>query len=160
MTTQTPCMRQPDLWFSSDPDDQYEAAAACGFCPLRAECRPVGDGEIYGVWGGVLRGRTHNTVVQPFRRDCGWCGNEFTARTSVAVYCSTVCKKQGKLRAEQNRTRKPKPTVVQTETKCDHHPCGKSFVPTRRGQMFCTPLCSKQARRARERLAELVQAAS
>lgn len=156
MTIQTPCQADPELWFSTDPDDQYEAIAACGFCPIRTECANYGSDEIAGVWGGVLHGRSHNTVVQPFKRDCGICGNEFTARTSVVVYCSNRCQKEGKLRKEAERVRTPyQPNPDLPGQKCDHGPCGEAFQPVRRGQLFCSERCRDRARKARARLLAL-----
>jgi len=33
--------------------DVRQALEVCRGCPVRAECREVGRGEPYGVWGGV-----------------------------------------------------------------------------------------------------------
>jgi len=52
--TGTPCVQDPDLWFSSAAADQARAVRLCGACPLRGPCA-LGARERrerYGVWGG------------------------------------------------------------------------------------------------------------
>ena len=39
----------------SDVNDLYCVAAACKQCELREACEVLGQGEPYGVWGGVSR---------------------------------------------------------------------------------------------------------
>lgn len=166
--TRKPCEAQPELWFSDDPADQYEAAQACGFCPLAAVCESYGDGEIYGVWGSVLRGRTRQ-VVQPFMATCGWepCSTEFIARSKSALYCSASCGKQAaKARARERYASMPR---------CQWEHCRKPYAPKMKSQRFCSVECGrlhkrKTAREAaatrkrmesgHELLNELVQAAS
>lgn len=62
MSTQTtPCQtRDPDIWFSFDPDTQHYAASLCRECPVRQECLRVAleyeRGHSvsfrFGIWGG------------------------------------------------------------------------------------------------------------
>lgn len=42
-------------WLSEDPDDRAEAAAACGYCPIRLPCQQLAQVErpTFGVWGGA-----------------------------------------------------------------------------------------------------------
>jgi WhiB family redox-sensing transcriptional regulator len=47
----------PDLFYSDAPVDVAEARAICSTCLVVAECRDYGEGEQYGVWGGVDRER-------------------------------------------------------------------------------------------------------
>lgn len=49
-----PCMRGGAEWTSDDPDDQHEAALACRFCPVLADCRDYINEfpESAGVWAG------------------------------------------------------------------------------------------------------------
>ena len=61
MSTQTtPCqVRDPDIWFSFDPDTQHYAASLCRECPVRQEClRAALEYEQghsvsfrFGIWG-------------------------------------------------------------------------------------------------------------
>lgn len=62
MSTQTtPCqVREPDIWFSFDPDTQHYAASLCRECPVRQECLRAAlkyeQGHSvsfrFGIWGG------------------------------------------------------------------------------------------------------------
>lgn len=62
MSTQaTPCqVRDPEIWFSFDPDTQHYAASLCNECPVRQEClraaleyeRGHSVGSRFGIWGG------------------------------------------------------------------------------------------------------------
>jgi len=51
---QPPCHDNPRLWF--DPPSYPAAIAACGRCPLVADCRTWGAGLRLGVWGGIVCG--------------------------------------------------------------------------------------------------------
>lgn len=50
-----PCRRNPDLFFSDDPEEIEAAKNICGSCPIKAAClRDAIDHGIYdGVWGGT-----------------------------------------------------------------------------------------------------------
>lgn len=60
-----PCTTNPELWSSVDPDDQARAVAGCHRCPDMEACRVLGEGEVRGIWGGVVRGRTSVPVPPP-----------------------------------------------------------------------------------------------
>jgi WhiB family transcriptional regulator, redox-sensing transcriptional regulator len=47
----------PELWFSSAPDDIATAQAICTGCPVRGHCAVAAEAnaELYGVWGGTDR---------------------------------------------------------------------------------------------------------
>lgn len=53
--TVNPCRRDPDLFFSDNPEDIEAAKNICRTCPSRLSClRDAMDQEIYhGVWGGL-----------------------------------------------------------------------------------------------------------
>ncbi|KAA8824236.1 WhiB family transcriptional regulator [Bifidobacterium reuteri] len=49
----------PELWFSTDPNERATALAVCGQCPVIDECRRFADGHdringypLQGIWGG------------------------------------------------------------------------------------------------------------
>lgn len=44
-----------DLFFPVAPRADPEAIAACARCPVIDECSEAGQGERFGVWGGLLR---------------------------------------------------------------------------------------------------------
>ena len=52
----TPCVTDPDAWWSTDHTTRLEAAEACFHCPIRRQCHDdaVARGERSGVWGGKL----------------------------------------------------------------------------------------------------------
>lgn len=71
-TRDAPCRRDPDLWFSEDPEDVEAAKAAClAECPLERviACMDYAfDNEItWGVWGGV----SSEERVEKRCADCG-----------------------------------------------------------------------------------------
>lgn len=39
------------------------AQKICDRCPIKAECRALGEGEVDGMWGGVYRHRGRQVVV-------------------------------------------------------------------------------------------------
>lgn len=43
----------PDLWFSDQRDEIWEAMRICGECPVQARCALEGLREPFGVYGGV-----------------------------------------------------------------------------------------------------------
>ena len=45
----------PDAWFDVDAATVRAVVRVCAACPLRLECAMAGEGEGYGVWGGVPR---------------------------------------------------------------------------------------------------------
>lgn len=152
----TPCENEPDLWFSTVPEDQYEAIQACQHCPIAASCGKWGDDEIRGVWGGKLNGYTA-AVVQPTMQPCAWvdCGQEFVVRTKSVKYCSADCQKL----AQKARAR--------ARPRCAWEACGKQFTPKMKSQRFCCPECGRKNKRATahrtkglHRLNELVKAAA
>jgi WhiB family transcriptional regulator, redox-sensing transcriptional regulator len=49
------CKDDPELWFSSDPDDVMNAKALCHTCPFIVDCQELGVNERHGVWGGIYR---------------------------------------------------------------------------------------------------------
>ena len=50
------CIGQTELMFSEGAADVAAAVGICATCTARAACleRAVANGEIYGVWSGVL----------------------------------------------------------------------------------------------------------
>lgn len=53
MADATPCMTDPELWFSTKAAEQATAKALCRTCPLQAECAELGFDFEFGVWGGL-----------------------------------------------------------------------------------------------------------
>jgi hypothetical protein len=98
----TPCQRQPELWDSTDPTDQQEARTACGFCPVRDQCEQWGRGEIYGVWGGKVMGRTstppkaRKLTRTGVAASCAWadCARVFEQFRSDNRFCSRQCQQK------------------------------------------------------------------
>jgi WhiB family redox-sensing transcriptional regulator len=64
-----PCRSDPDLFFSSDPDDIAQAQRICASCPVRAECASFAEanGEMFGVWAGVDRSALSRRRPSPRR---------------------------------------------------------------------------------------------
>lgn len=52
----------PDIFFSTDPQDQNAAKKLCRLCPFVDECADWADqhGERWGVWGGRVRSNSHH----------------------------------------------------------------------------------------------------
>ena len=50
-----PCERDPDDWWSGQPERVAAAVAGCQGCPVLEECRAYGlvAGERWGTWGGM-----------------------------------------------------------------------------------------------------------
>lgn len=68
----TPCQAEPDLWFSSNPDDILEAKTACNTCPVANECARLALAirPSDGIWAGKTpeeRGRA-NCGIHEYRR--------------------------------------------------------------------------------------------
>lgn len=157
MTVKTPCTVEPDLWYSQDPDDQYEAITACGFCPIRTECRTYGNDELGGVWGGRLMGNHGRPVVQPVEKQCASCGYPFVARQSRAKFCTKKC---------QDAASNAKARVDWTAHATKMCPvCGDEFTPRSASAVYCCKehraVAKKQRREAEagvggERLRALV----
>ena len=60
----TPCQAEPDLWFSNNPDDIFEAKTACSTCPIVNACASMALKlqPSDGIWAGKVpdeRPRTH-----------------------------------------------------------------------------------------------------
>ena len=55
-----------DLWFPEKGHADHATAALriCMRCPVRAQCRDLGTGEDFGIWGGVNRHRRHRNSRQ------------------------------------------------------------------------------------------------
>lgn len=51
----TPCMNEPELWWSFDPSEIRFAKDLCGTCPVRMLCGKwaLEAPEREGVWGGM-----------------------------------------------------------------------------------------------------------
>lgn len=47
------CQQDPDLWFSEVVADKRQAVSLCFECPFRVACLKEGEGQEYGIWGGV-----------------------------------------------------------------------------------------------------------
>ena len=65
-----PCIKS-EQWTSEDPHERVQAALACDGCPMLTLCAAAADenGEVWGVWGGVDRGRTaHAGPIRRIRR--------------------------------------------------------------------------------------------
>lgn len=54
---ETPCGRDPGLWFSDTAAKTKEAKRACSYCWMLSECRAYGltHPQEDGVWGGLTR---------------------------------------------------------------------------------------------------------
>jgi hypothetical protein len=156
MTIKTPCTYDPSLWFSDQPHEQLAAIQACGGCPIQEACRELGRRETSGVWGGVLKGRRHNKVVQPDTRKCQLpgCGEEFAARNVTAKFCSDQCRIYAARNRAQKRRGGPRTLL------CAWAACGVEFTPRSASARFCSTECRAAAKKARvgggERLRVLV----
>jgi hypothetical protein len=55
-----------DPWFSGNPTKTRGALRICAICPVRVICGREADerGEVYGVWGGVVRHKLQGTPVR------------------------------------------------------------------------------------------------
>lgn len=162
--TRKPCDREPDLWFSSDPTDQHEAAQACSYCPFAIACEKFGADEVHGVWGGRLLGSTR-TRRQPKPKPCAYaeCGKEFVTATASAKYCAPECRDL----AFNARRR----AAHALQAWCAFEPCRKRFTRKMKSQRFCSTECGRKNKREtakeaarqireNENLAELMDAAS
>lgn len=49
----TPCAKNPDLFYSDILLDTKEAKKMCKQCPYISECAEAGLDEDFGVWGGL-----------------------------------------------------------------------------------------------------------
>lgn len=88
----TPCRTYDrDVWFSEDPWDQLEAVQLCHTCPIEQTCRPMGTGEIHGVWGGVIYGGTR-LKLDPIKCGNPECSKEFTPKSTRVRFCSPKCR--------------------------------------------------------------------
>lgn len=136
----TPCRIEPSLWFSDDIDELTEAATRCQSCELIATCRPLGDSEVHGVWGGVIVG---GAKVKASARNCtrAACGNEFSTTNPRQKYCSRYCGDQVSREASEAR----KVAVVRV---CAREGCGVEFE-TKRDTRFCSRTCVNLARAAK-----------
>lgn len=45
----------PDDWYATTGQEVARAVRVCAQCPLVDACRDAGEGETFGVWGGVPR---------------------------------------------------------------------------------------------------------
>ena len=45
----------PELWFPEKGKHHPQALQICFRCPVRAQCAEAGQGEEYGIWGGLTR---------------------------------------------------------------------------------------------------------
>ena len=61
----TPCQQpdvDPELWFSTRPEEQRRAQTFCRGCDFKAECITDGASSEYGIFGGLLPAdRPHTT---------------------------------------------------------------------------------------------------
>ncbi|TYK45463.1 WhiB family transcriptional regulator [Actinomadura decatromicini] len=107
-----PCRRDPDLFFSDDPDDIEAAKNICGGCPSRLACLTyANDHELYhGVWGG-LTGDERLHQISGGSKQCHGCQMvrplglfHRNARDGYSSQCKTCEKRRD---AERNALRKP-----------------------------------------------------
>lgn len=51
----TPCYWDPELWFSNEPEDVFEAKRLCSNCDIRTRCLgdAIANNEAWGIWGGL-----------------------------------------------------------------------------------------------------------
>ena len=62
--TEKVCQQDPDLWFSKILADKRQAVSLCGECPFQAACLKDGEGQEYGIWGGVDKANKFNKVTR------------------------------------------------------------------------------------------------
>lgn len=63
-----PCITRTELdWFTEDPAEQREAAAACHDCPALTECGAyrLAHRQYWGVWGGMAPKKQRKDVKLP-----------------------------------------------------------------------------------------------
>lgn len=112
--TVNPCHRDPDLFFSDEPDSIEAAKNICGGCPTRQSClRTALDEGIYdGVWGGLTGDERLHLATGGSKR-CPRCQTVrpfglFHRNARQADGHDTYCKPCSKTRdAERNARRKP-----------------------------------------------------
>ena len=63
-----PCIKNPELWFSTDRRALKRAAEACEGCSALKECREYGEDMDWGVWGGVIRDKATEKKKIPPRK--------------------------------------------------------------------------------------------
>lgn len=86
--TQAACKGHTWTMYDDHPE---QAKAICATCPVIEECREYGQGERYGVWGGLTpKERGHRPTV--FWVRCDVCREVFQTRSSRARTCSDGCR--------------------------------------------------------------------
>lgn len=50
-----PCRVDPELWFSTDREEEHQAAEICRHCPIQTQCLEwaLEANERHGTWGGL-----------------------------------------------------------------------------------------------------------
>ena len=78
--------------------------AACGSCPVRAECLDAGMSEN-GIWAGTSeRERQRLRREQPTRRHlCDRCGMPFDTRSLTARWCGDACRRAVRTKVQRGR---------------------------------------------------------
>lgn len=58
-----------DIFFSLDDEDQRQALALCGDCPVQTDCLQYAleEHEMYGIWGG-MREADRRALIRERRR--------------------------------------------------------------------------------------------
>lgn len=62
-----PCASKPDLWFAVNVNDRRAARHRCAPCPLLHLCWEAGQGERWGVWGGIDRTEANSPEADDHR---------------------------------------------------------------------------------------------
>lgn len=84
-----PCQRDPEAWFSDQPDIRFAALQECRTnCPVINQCRTYAHAdppERNGIWGGQQ--------MEPNAKVCERCGKPFGRDTNKRAqrYCGLRC---------------------------------------------------------------------
>ena len=101
------------------------------------------------AWWWAHRKEKAKPSPPPDERVCVVCGKKFYSRHNSKKCCSEACSKENSRRRNKEyfyRQFLRERESDQTKQKCRH--CGKEFIPTRQGQVYCDAKCYREYRRS------------
>ena len=100
------------------------------------------------AWWWAHRKEKAKPSPPPDERTCVVCGKKFYSRHNSKKCCSEACSKENARQRNKEyfyRQFLGERETDQTKQKCRH--CGKEFIPTRQGQVYCDAKCYDADRR-------------